>query len=88
MPKTQPSEVKVSIPCPHCDGSGRKILTGVYLETLSLLRRQTRPISGADLARLAGCRGEAMCNRLIRLEGLGLAESTEYGRKRLWRAKP
>jgi Mn-dependent DtxR family transcriptional regulator len=72
--------------CPRCRGSGQIPLTGVYAETLALLKRQRREASGADLARLDGCSGPAMCNRLARMEHLGLVVSRRYGHLRLYRA--
>jgi Mn-dependent DtxR family transcriptional regulator len=75
-----------SIPCPHCRGTGLVELTGVYADTLLLLRAQSGEVNGADLARLAGVKGEAMANRLVRLERLGLAVGRRYGRERLWKA--
>lgn len=73
--------------CPHCAGKGTIELTGIYAETLTLLRQQRREVSGADLARVAGCKATAMCNRLAALERHGLAVSRRYGRKRLFRVK-
>jgi 4-hydroxy-3-methylbut-2-en-1-yl diphosphate synthase IspG/GcpE len=72
----------VMIDCPHCEGRGRIELTGVYAETLNALRRQKSEITGADLGRVCGCRGEAMRNRLARLRDLGLATCRTYGRKK------
>jgi Mn-dependent DtxR family transcriptional regulator len=75
----------IHIACPHCHGSGQIPLTGVYAETLALLSRQRREASGADLARIDGCSGPAMCNRLVRMEQLGLVVSRRYGHLRLYR---
>jgi DNA-binding Lrp family transcriptional regulator len=49
-----------------------------------MLLQRKRPISGADLARVAGINPTAMNNRLVELEKLGLATGTWAGRKRLW----
>jgi hypothetical protein len=73
--------------CPTCGGSGEVEVTGIYADTLLLLRRQKGEVSGADLARLDGCNATAMNNRLAALERLGLATSRRYGRQRLFRAK-
>jgi hypothetical protein len=72
--------------CTRCAGSGTILLTGVYAETLDLLRHQPVPLSGADLGRLADCSGPAMVNRLAVLERLGLARGERCGRKRMWTA--
>lgn len=73
-------------PCPHCGGHGPRKLTGIYAETLELLRQASGEIHGAALAAKAGCPATAMNNRLARLEELGLATSRRYGRQRLFRA--
>lgn len=73
--------------CERCGGTGKRELTGVYLATFELLKKQKVPLSGAAMAGLTGCRGEAMCNRLRALQRLGLATSVENGRERLWVAK-
>lgn len=75
-----------TIPCGHCRGTGRIELTGIYAETLALLKKQRKPLNGAALAKLAGCKATAMNNRLVALEKHGLAEGILYGRERLWRA--
>lgn len=72
--------------CPWCHGTGQCPLTGVYADTLALLRKQKSEITGADLGRLDGCKATAANNRLARLEELGLVMSRRYGRKRLYRA--
>lgn len=71
--------------CPHCNGKGKVELTGVYLNTLRVLQGSV-PISGADLGRLMGVKGEAMCNRLATLKRLGLVKCTQDGRKKIWTA--
>lgn len=75
------------VPCGHCRGCGTVEVTGVYADTLALLRKQQDEVSGAELARVAGCKATAMCNRLARLERMGLATSRKYGRERLFKAK-
>jgi DNA-binding transcriptional ArsR family regulator len=76
----------IMVPCGHCHGHGRVLLTGVYADTLRILRDCSGEHTGADLARIAGTKPTAMNNRLARLEELGLATSHRYGRKRLYRA--
>ena len=71
--------------CPHCSGSGRAEITGVYLETFKLVLANPNRC-GASLGEMAGCSGEAMCNRLVTLESYGLVKSKTYGRRRLWQA--
>jgi len=41
-------------------------------------------VCGAELARRAGCKNEAMCNRLVELEAKGLVTSERFGRKRVF----
>lgn len=74
-----------TVPCTHCGGTGRIELTGVFADTLDLLRRQKVEVTAADLSRLDGCAATAMSMRLGRLEGLGLVTSRRYGRLRLYR---
>lgn len=76
----------IYVACPHCKGEGLREITGVYRETLELLRRHTG-ITGAALAASARCQPTAMNNRLARLEELGLVESTILGRERLYKTK-
>jgi predicted ArsR family transcriptional regulator len=76
-----------TVQCGCCGGLGRVALGMEYQRTINLLRKQRGPINAADLARLDGCAGEAMCNRLVRLEEHGLATGERRGRQRLWRAK-
>lgn len=73
--------------CFACSGTGKLPISTVYHTTLDLLRRQRKPINGADLAALAGCEGAAMCNRLRYLEDHGFATAERRGRERLWVAK-
>lgn len=72
--------------CPWCKGKGVVAMTGVYAETLKLLKRQRKEINGADLSRIAGVKGPAMNNRLARLGELGYATSRRNGREVLWKA--
>lgn len=71
--------------CPTCRGTGHIEITGVYAETLALLRRHPG-LNAAQLARMAPCKGTAMANRLAALEAFGLARGVPYGRQRLWEA--
>ena len=75
-----------TIKCHCCNGTGRIPFTGIYADTLALLRKQRDPMTGIELARLAKCEGTAMCNRLAALESMGFAESKPYGRKKFWKA--
>lgn len=72
--------------CGHCGGTGLRPLTGVYADTLVLLRAAGE-VTGADLARRARCKATAMNNRLAVLERHGPSTSRRYGHKRLYRAK-
>lgn len=78
--------MKTSHACPHCKGKGVVELTGVYAETLAMLRSTSGPITGASLARESGCKATAMNNRLAVLERLGYASSERHGRERRFRA--
>lgn len=82
MKKKEP----VLVPCTRCMGDGYCELSGEYLETLELLRKQRKELNGVELAALAKIRPTAMNNRLVWLEGAGLAHGRRYGRFRLWRA--
>ena len=74
-----------TVKCIACGGSGVIELTGVYAETLALLRNSGE-MSGAALARIAGIKPTAMSNRLAVLAKHGLARSRPYGRQRLYKA--
>ncbi len=77
---------KYYYPCPHCKGFGTVELTGVYAETLSLVRQ--RPgLNGAALAARAGCNATAMNNRLTALAKHGLVAGVKFGREIKWRVK-
>lgn len=75
------------VPCKCCRGTGSVEFTGVYADTLALLHKHGKEVTGAELGREAGVKGEAMCNRLARLEELGFAKSRTYGRERLYLPK-
>jgi hypothetical protein len=73
--------------CRFCRGTGRRKLGPIYAKTLAMLQGQSAPITGAALARLAGCPGSAMANRLVHLERYGLAKGERRlgdGRARYW----
>lgn len=76
----------VTVPCGHCKGQGRVKLTGRSLETYLLLKRLPGS-TGAYLATLALCTGNAMNNRLAALEAHGVATSVRYGVERRYTAK-
>ena len=83
---------QVTVRCGHCHGKGVVELTGVYADTLRLLRDLATALSdgettGAELARVAGCKATAMNNRLAILEKHGLASSRRCGRLRVYKAK-
>lgn len=73
------------VPCSHCAGEGWIVLTGVYADTLTLLKKQKKELSGVELAGIAKVNPTAMNNRLVALEGYGLATGRRYGRYRLWK---
>ena len=72
--------------CTHCCGTGRVDLTGVYLETLTVVVRLCSTKCGFVVANrdahLFGCKPTALNNRLEWLERHGLVSSTKYGRQR------
>jgi len=76
-----------TVECGICRGRGTVPLTGVYAETLDMLRHCTGEVTGSELARADGCKVPAMCNRLAVLERYGFAVSRRHGKKRLYRAK-
>jgi hypothetical protein len=78
---------KPVIKCRHCGGRGEIALTGVYAETLQLVKKNPR-LNGAQLAAIAGCKPTAMNNRLARLQLYGMLDSQLYGRSILWTAVP
>lgn len=75
----------VVVTCSCCGGTGQVKLTGVFADTLRMLRANPG-LCGADLARLVGCKGPAMANRLAWLKAKGLAVSRQYGRRLFWHA--
>jgi hypothetical protein len=75
----------VFIKCRCCQGRGEIELTGPLSETLDLLRKHPGFLNGAALARLAKIKPTAMCQRLKRLEAMGLARSRlQCGRQLFW----
>lgn len=82
-PSKKPSAL---VYCPTCNATGLVSLTGIYLDTLLLLRKQRKPITGAAFALVAGCKPTAMNNRLAMLEKYKLVKSERYGRMRLYAA--
>lgn len=77
----------IKIQCSRCRGKGTVPLTGVYAKTMNVLKALGKPMNGAQIGRLMGCKETAMNQRLIRLQGLGLAYGEWNGRERLWRAQ-
>lgn len=73
--------------CQRCGGCGQVEVTGVYAETLALLRESGETYAVA-LAKLCKCKCKftSMNQRLKALEVMGLAESRKFGRKRLFKA--
>ena len=73
--------------CGHCGGTGQVDVTGVYLETLLLLRRR-KPghVVANQMHGYFGCTPTALNNRLAWLERHGLASSERYGRERRYKA--
>jgi hypothetical protein len=76
---------KVTVMCECCQGKGTREVTGKYAEALHMVRRARREVTGAELARIEGCKPTAMNMRLAALERIGLLVSRRYGRLRLYR---
>lgn len=76
-----------TIKCSKCKGTGLVKGSGVFADTYKLLRRQRAEKTGAELARIAGCKPTAMNNRLVWLEHHGMAVGRAYGRSRYWTAE-
>ena len=76
---------KIWIDCPYCNGEGYTEVTGVYAETLRILRRRRGPVVANRDAKLFGCKPTALNNRLAWLESKGLARSERHGSaRRFW----
>lgn len=73
---------KIWIACPYCESKGEIELTGVYAETLRLLRQRRSPVVANRDADLFECKPTALNNRLAWLESHGLARSERHGRER------
>jgi len=74
--------MKTWIKCCYCDGKGETELTGVYAETLRVLREQHTFVVANRDAHLFGCKPTALNNRLAWLEKHGLARSERHRRER------
>lgn len=78
-----------TVKCGTCSGKGRVRISGVYAQTLRILRRQTSKgkavVANRDIL-LFGCQGTALSNRLAWLEQHGFARSKRHGRERQYRA--
>lgn len=73
----------IRIPCGHCRGTGKIDLPLELAETVAAMHGLSR---APELARRLGCMGTAMCNRLGKLEELGLVECVgKRGKAKLWR---
>lgn len=80
------STTQDTVPCACCSGTGRIEISGVYAETLQLLRAVGEEIHGAELARRDGCNATAMNNRLAYLVRHGFVVERPYGRKKFYRS--
>ena len=72
------------ITCKRCGGSGKHSLHPVYGQTLEILRRFAG-ISAANVAKSLGVSHAVACNRLKKLEELGVCTVEQRGSKRVWR---
>lgn len=87
MPKRLRVEtVKDLYACSCCNGTGKLELTGVYAETLQIMRanfnsRDAFAVANRD-AHLFQCGPTALNNRLNRLEEMGFVDSERYGNQR------
>lgn len=69
--------------CPHCGGTGKIELTGIYAETLNKMRKLKFPYIVANQhAEQFGCKPTALNNRLRKLEEHGHVFSERYGVQR------
>ena len=69
--------------CPHCQGTGKIPLTGIYAETLDKMRKLKFPFVVANQhAEYFGCQPTALNNRLRKLEEYGHVFSERYGAQR------
>lgn len=79
----------VWVKCPYCGGCGRRRVTGVYLDTLRILRKRTKrgliTVAGRHAEQCFKCKPTALNQRLRKLAEYGLARFDEYGKeKRFW----
>lgn len=90
------NEEKVLVACSKCLGEGAVELTGVFAETLELLRKTNgtgdragkKAASTTMLAGIVKVSASAMGNRLAWLQSHGLVVSLKYGRERWWSLPP
>lgn len=77
------------IPCSCCKGSGRIPLTGIYADTLKIIRRRWVAgyyiVARRDADNWFQCNPTALSNRLKWLERNGLLVSETYGREKRYR---
>ena len=87
--KTKGKTTTLDVSCPHCKGSGLRMITGRYLETYHIVELNPEK-NGARLAYLTckftgiDIKATAMNNRLKALERLGVIVGTRDGRQVLW----
>lgn len=74
------------VPCWHCNGSGRVLLSDELLETLEALKtRKTASARDLFLTLKLNCHPTAMNNRLEDLRGLGFLTRKRDGKRWLYR---
>lgn len=84
MRSTRKSPIHVA--CCRCHGSGKVELAGVYAQTVALVAAHPG-CNGSELAELAKCKIPAMCNRLKRLEAMGVVIGNRSGVSVFWKVK-
>lgn len=75
------------VPCAACSGSGSRDLTQLEIATLGALRAdlwRTGAEIRVQLSARDNCAPTALCNRLVKLQALGLVTRRQRGREAEW----
>lgn len=78
-------EKKIKGKCLCCGGSGEVNLTLALSDVYQVLNSTLRSLNGKEIGNILGISGPAMCQRLNRLEEMGLAAHTIHKNSKLWR---
>lgn len=76
----------MTVECSCCGGSGRREVTGVYLQTYNTVRSLIESVAVEFVianrdCRHFGCRGTSLSNRLAWLQENGLLRGERFGRE-------